>query len=307
VWDGHTASINMATQRAAAGVSIDEQIAAIHRSKGLTSDSDSKIGPKIPQLQDQRYQHPHQQGMHSSSQQPPVYPGYPTQIPPGPPPAPYPGYVPSSAPFAHQLPGYISTQGTNVTSHPSSHARPPIPQQIHRPNPPSGMSASSSAPAPLPPTSLAMGQSPPAPPAPPTPPLPSIPSSKTGRTIEDEVELSLMIKRQKMDPSVGGGLVSAEEWIELHQGPINVQVQCPTIPDKPEWKCQGQTIVLDNLPLTTFVSTVKDRIAARLNFPAGRQKLTIGGVVMKNQLSLAHYNMEDGDIIGLSIKDRGKK
>ncbi|CAJ0761193.1 15330_t:CDS:2, partial [Entrophospora sp. SA101] len=36
VWDGHTASINMATQRAAAGVSIDEQIAAIHRSKGLT-------------------------------------------------------------------------------------------------------------------------------------------------------------------------------------------------------------------------------------------------------------------------------
>lgn len=36
MWDGHTASINMATQRAAAGVSIDEQIAAIHRSKGLT-------------------------------------------------------------------------------------------------------------------------------------------------------------------------------------------------------------------------------------------------------------------------------
>lgn len=36
VWDGHTASINLATQRAAQGVSIDEQIAAIHRSKGLT-------------------------------------------------------------------------------------------------------------------------------------------------------------------------------------------------------------------------------------------------------------------------------
>jgi splicing factor 3A subunit 1 len=317
VWDGHTASINMATQRAAAGVSIDEQIAAIHRSKGLTSDSDSKIGPKIPQVQDQRYQHPHQQGIqHTPPQQPPVYPGYPTHsaqgvpgIPPGPPPAPYPGYVPSSAPFAHQLPGYISpltTQGT--TSQQYSQDRQPIPQQIHRSNPSSGMSASSSAPAPpLPPTPLAMGQSPPAPPAPPTPPLPPIPPSKTGRTIEDEVELSLMIKRQKMDPSVGGGLVSAEEWIELHQGPINLQVQCPTIPDKPEWKCQGQTIILDNLPLTTFVSTVKDRIAARLNFPAGRQKLTIGGVVMKNQLSLAHYNTEDGDIIGLSIKDRGKK
>jgi hypothetical protein len=193
----------------------------------LSSDSDSKIGPKIPQVQDQRYQHPHQQGIqHTPPQQPPVYPGYPTHsaqgvpgIPPGPPPAPYPGYVPSSAPFAHQLPGYISpltTQGT--TSQQYSQDRQPIPQQIHRSNPSSGMSASSSAPAPpLPPTPLAMGQSPPAPPAPPTPPLPPIPPSKTGRTIEDEVELSLMIKRQKMDPSVGGGLVSAEEWIELHQ------------------------------------------------------------------------------------------
>ena len=86
-----------------------------------------------------------------------------------------------------------------------------------------------------------------------------------------------------------------------------MQVQCPTIPEKPEWNCQGQIIVLDNLLLTTFVSTVKDRIAAQLNFPAGRQKLTIGGAVMKNQLSLAHYNMEDGDMIGLTIKDRGKK
>ncbi|GBB99833.1 hypothetical protein RclHR1_03650009 [Rhizophagus clarus] len=285
VWDGHTASINMATQRAAAGVSIDEQIAAIHRSKGLTSDSDSKIGPKIPQAQDQRYQHPHQQGIqHSSSiQQPPIYSGYPTHsapgIPPGPPPAPYPGYVPSSAPFAHQLPGYISPLSTQASS-------------ISAP--------------PLPPTPLAMGQSSLAPPAPPTPPPPPIPS-KIGRAVDDEAELPSMLKRQKMDAFAGGSLVSVEEWIESHQGPINVQVQCPTIPEKPEWNCQGQTIVLDNLPLTTLVSTVKDRIASQLNFPAGRQKLTIGGAVMKNQLSLAHYNMEDGDIIGLAIKDRGKK
>ncbi|CAB4394288.1 unnamed protein product [Rhizophagus irregularis] len=283
VWDGHTASINMATQRAAAGVSIDEQIAAIHRSKGLTSDSDSKIGPKIPQAQDQRYQHPHQQGMqHSSSiQQPPIYSGYPTHsapgIPPGPPPAPYPGYVPSSAPFAHQLPGYISPLTTQAMSTPAP---------------------------PLPPTPLAMGQSSLAPPAPPTPPPPP---SKIGRAVDDEAELPAMLKRQKMDALAGGSLVSVEEWIESHQGPINVQVQCPTIPEKPEWNCHGQTIVLDNLPLTTFVSTVKDRIASQLNFPAGRQKLTIGGAVMKNQLSLAHYNMEDGDIIGLAIKDRGKK
>jgi splicing factor 3A subunit 1 len=36
VWDGHTASINLASQRAAQGATIEEQIAAIHRAKGLT-------------------------------------------------------------------------------------------------------------------------------------------------------------------------------------------------------------------------------------------------------------------------------
>jgi splicing factor 3A subunit 1 len=36
VWDGHTASINIASQRAAQGATIEEQIAAIHRAKGLT-------------------------------------------------------------------------------------------------------------------------------------------------------------------------------------------------------------------------------------------------------------------------------
>lgn len=187
------------------------------------SDSDSKIGPKIPQVQDQRYQHPHQQGMqHSSSiQQPPIYSGYPTHsapgIPPGPPPAPYPGYVPSSAPFAHQLPGYISpltTQGTNIISQQSSQVFTTIPQQIHRPNSSLAMSTSSVPAPPLPPTPLAMGQSSLAPPAPPTPPPPP---SKIGRAVDDEAELPAMLKRQKMDALSGGSLVSVEEWIESHQ------------------------------------------------------------------------------------------
>lgn len=36
IWDGHSATISLATQRAAQNTSIEEQIAAIHRSKGLT-------------------------------------------------------------------------------------------------------------------------------------------------------------------------------------------------------------------------------------------------------------------------------
>ncbi|CAG8577376.1 11124_t:CDS:2 [Acaulospora morrowiae] len=142
------------------------------------------------------------------------------------------------------------------------------------------------------------------------PPIPQIPQQfhrppLPGRPLDDETDPYGMNKRVKMDST--GILVSEEEWLMTHQGPINVQIQCPTIPEKPEWNCQGQTIILENLSLATLVSTVKDKIFAQLNFPAGKQKLTIGGAVMKNQVSLAYYNIEDGGIIGLAIKDRGKK
>ncbi|KAI9012536.1 Pre-mRNA splicing factor PRP21 like protein-domain-containing protein [Phycomyces nitens] len=45
VWDGHSASINLATQRATQHMTIDDQIAAIHRSKGFTSEA---YGPQVP-------------------------------------------------------------------------------------------------------------------------------------------------------------------------------------------------------------------------------------------------------------------
>ncbi|CAG8437111.1 4207_t:CDS:2 [Diversispora eburnea] len=305
----------MATQRAAAGVSIDEQIAAIHRSKGLTSDSDSKIGPKIPQPQEQN-PHPHhmQQNLqsHMLTQQhnSPIFPGYPSHnsqgAPGGLPPVTYSSYTGSSAPFSHQLPGYITPVSQGMTGQPSS-ARPPIPpvpQHFHRPPLPGmGMNPVNVPPPPMPPAPQSH-QTPlvPSPSAPPVPPV------KPGRLLEEENEVFGISKRTKLDSGLSvGALVPEEEWTMIHQAPVNVQVQCPTIPEKSEWNCHGQIIVLENLSLATLVSTVKDKIFAKLNFPAGKQKLTIGGAVMKNQVSLAYYNMEDGVIIGLAIKDRGKK
>ncbi|CAG8515671.1 15072_t:CDS:10 [Acaulospora colombiana] len=141
-------------------------------------------------------------------------------------------------------------------------------------------------------------------------PIPPIPQQfhrppLSGRPMEDEMDPFAMNKRVKMDPT--GILISEEEWMITHQGPISIHIQCPTIPEKPEWSCHGQILILENLSLATLVSTVKDKIFAQLNFPAGKQKLTIGGAVMKNQVSLAYYNIEDGGVIGLAIKDRGKK
>ncbi|KAJ1650210.1 SF3a splicing factor complex subunit [Dispira simplex] len=48
VWDGHTASISLATQRAQANLTIEEQIAAIHRAQGIVPDPEtSRIGPQL--------------------------------------------------------------------------------------------------------------------------------------------------------------------------------------------------------------------------------------------------------------------
>ncbi|CAG8575996.1 8929_t:CDS:10, partial [Racocetra fulgida] len=73
---------------------------------------------------------------HISSTQQPIFTGYPSHttqnvpIPPGPLPVAYSGYVGSSAPFAHQLPGFIAPiapQNVNMTSQQPSQVRPPIP------------------------------------------------------------------------------------------------------------------------------------------------------------------------------------
>ncbi|ELU00425.1 hypothetical protein CAPTEDRAFT_151021, partial [Capitella teleta] len=47
IWDGHTASMEKVTQKARENISIEEQIAVIHKVKGLLPDEDKeKIGPK---------------------------------------------------------------------------------------------------------------------------------------------------------------------------------------------------------------------------------------------------------------------
>lgn len=46
VWDGHTASAISTAERFQSGANLDEQIAALHRAKGLTA-QESNIGPKI--------------------------------------------------------------------------------------------------------------------------------------------------------------------------------------------------------------------------------------------------------------------
>ena len=44
------------------------------------------------------------------------------------------------------------------------------------------------------------------------------------------------------------------------QDPVTIMVQLPVYPDKPEWKCDGSTLPLEDVPLTALIGTLRDRI-----------------------------------------------
>jgi len=257
VWDGHTATINLASQRAAQGATIEEQIAAIHRAKGLTADSASSIGPQVgAKITQQSAVAVAMTG--PSITREPQPPSSNFQAPPGPPQG-YSQYpplsnqaVPGPGLFANQIPGY---------------GMPPAPPVM----------------SPVPPPAAA---------------------NDTGATrkAEDDGTETTGAKRPRHE----GPPLSEEEWLAHYPDPISLTIQTPTLP---EYKLTGESISIADLPLTTLVSTLKNRIADKVGMPYGKQKLSVGatGTVMNNSKSLAFYNFQQGSIVVLGLKDKGKK
>ena len=81
------------------------------------------------------------------------------------------------------------------------------------------------------------------------------------------------------------------------------------MPDKPEWNLNGAIANIPDLPLTLLVSTLRDRILAHIeaNIPASRIKLSFRNTVLTNAKTLANYNMDDEDIIVMTVRDAKKK
>ena len=59
-----------------------------------------------------------------------------------------------------------------------------------------------------------------------------------------------------------------------------VAVAVPSVPDKPEWKLDGQMMSL-TLPLTETVNTIKQRIMEELGMPQGKQKIQHENIFLK--------------------------
>jgi splicing factor 3A subunit 1 len=87
-----------------------------------------------------------------------------------------------------------------------------------------------------------------------------------------------------------------------------LQVQLPTDPSRPEFKLDGTAVTIGDLPLTTLVTTLRDRILKSTGsaVSASKIRLSYAGKMLTNMNSIASYNLEDEDMLVLSVRDQRK-
>lgn len=56
------------------------------------------------------------------------------------------------------------------------------------------------------------------------------------------------------------------------QNPVTLKVAIPVLPEKAEWKLNGQVLTL-TLPLTETISSLKAKLQDETNMPPAKQKL----------------------------------
>ncbi|XP_030592957.1 splicing factor 3A subunit 1 [Archocentrus centrarchus] len=289
-WDGHSGSMARTQQAAQANITLQEQIEAIHKAKGLVGEDDTKekIGPSKPS------EIHHQPPIPSSAASLPK-PSPPVTAVPRPPTSMAPPVRttllsavpviprPPVAPVVRLAPGQVITPMPPMIPAPRINVvpMPPAAPHIMAPRPPPMVVPAPFVPAPPVPQPPSAA---PAPPVHPPPPHEDEPISKKMKT-EDN-------------------LIPEEEFLRRNKGPVAVKVQVPNMQDKTEWKLNGQVLNF-TVPLTDQVSVIKVKIHEATGMPAGKQKLQFEGIFIKDSNSLAYYNMSNGSIIHLALKERG--
>lgn len=295
IWDGHTGSIGRtATQAMAQTMTIDEQIAAIHREKTNVGPDGRPLpgppAPAVPRLAPTPVRPPmpppglalniprpsHLAGQQSSGVAPP--PVRPPVVLPIPAPRPAPPPRPAPAPPTLPTPAVMLTR----PAPPAPPAMLPPPSQYTPlpPPPPRPYMA----PVTLPPPPPQMNMPPPPPPEEFPPPPPEEPEPK----------------RQKLDEIP---LLPEDQFLAQHPGAVRISISVPIVEGEAHLK--GQTLELTVLSLSESIKSLKEKIAGEVQLAANKQKLSSQAGFLRDNLSLAHYNIGPGDTLTLGLKERG--
>ncbi|XP_070490331.1 splicing factor 3A subunit 1-like [Chironomus tepperi] len=98
-------------------------------------------------------------------------------------------------------------------------------------------------------------------------------------------------------------LIPEEEFIKMHKSPINIQVQVPTV-EKSEWKLNGQKLSID-INLTDTIASLKLKIQEQTEMPPTKQKISFNGTFLKDNFTVAYYNIPTNSTVNLQVKERG--
>ncbi|KAL1728645.1 Pre-mRNA splicing factor PRP21 like protein-domain-containing protein [Schizophyllum commune] len=263
VWDGHTASMARTVDAYSTNVNFEEQIAAIHRAKGLGPQETSAIGP----------------GLAPASSVPAPLTGA--------------SSLPAAPGGSAANPAYSAATVASGPQPASAYpAQPPVmlPPMHYQGQPPAGGYG-------YPP-----GQGSPAPPM-------QAGQVRSADEMDGGADAAPPAKRQRVAKLPGGQLYPEADWIAMHPYPISLQVQLPKDDTKPEWKLDGTTVTLSELPLNLLVSTLRDRIlqATGSAAPVSRIRLSYQGKMLTNSTTIASHNLEEEDVLVLSVSAPKKR
>jgi splicing factor 3A subunit 1 len=86
---------------------------------------------------------------------------------------------------------------------------------------------------------------------------------------------------------------------------LQVSIQCPEADDNPQ--LHGQLLQVELASLTDTVGELKARIQDTIKLAPNKQRLAREGVgFMRDELSLAHYNVDADTTLTLSLRTRGR-
>uniref|UniRef100_A0A6B2EH38 Splicing factor 3A subunit 1 n=1 Tax=Phlebotomus kandelakii TaxID=1109342 RepID=A0A6B2EH38_9DIPT len=263
-WDGHTSSVEAATRAARANITLEDQIHQIHKVKGLLPDEEKE---KIGPKPVASAGNMASKASHNLSSHPPA-----TQptivVPPKPP-----------AVMAHQGP-------------PMQHPHPnPVPVMMMPMRPP-----------PMMPSPFQVGflpqMGPPQGAAMPGPPMMEAPQQPP--PLQQPPDDEPPSKKSRTEDH----LVPEAQFLTRHKGPITIQVQVPSMTEKPEWRLNGQTVSV-TLALTDTITALKGKLQDETGMPPAKQKISYEGMFFKDSNSLAYYNLLSGATVHLALKERG--
>jgi splicing factor 3A subunit 1 len=167
----------------------------------------------------------------------------------------------------------MNNQGMPIPPPPGSQFTPYVPH----PHPPSGMMLMMHPPPPP------QGVSPPPPPEEAPPLFPEEPEPK----------------RMKYDDSA---LIPEDKFLDQHQGPARISIY---VPNFDEGNLKGQVLEITVQSLSETVGSLKEKIAGEIQLPANKQKLSGKPGFLKDNMSLAHYNVSGGETLSLALRERG--